>query len=1517
MRKPAEVRSDADLQAIQTSVAFKNISDAIEQYRRQFGLAFLALIAFSAIHVGLVVIANLYTLETRVSNGVLSSAADTSARPQAVATSKAVEKVDLATIMASGSESEQKRYLTNLNSVDFVDADGTYRKYTVTGFQLGGYKKSELKLYTSVGHLLEYVRGKGLRVYTTSETAAPEKENTTDRRGLQLQTFGFEYMQVRSGITPIASDVCADSVFATALDSGWLVQEVFQNNGETEWEHINTHTQNLVSFGNQMADCYYNNGHSWTSYAIHYIDQWVANNVEDYGPGGSKVQNTMCLPDFRSNATVTNCGLTDASDDSTGHKVFDWSGAAGDQEDVQTSFGDFDKVLDNDCLADQFELNLNYSKEQAARTWTKAEVQTQFNIYIGQLNDWKLIFEYAQSSDVNLAQTIENWMGNNHINLATTISTAIAMDKATQSTRQELEDALAKIDTKMRAVFDNYQTCTTQNENFVMTQMMVFATELKDWMTTSTDEVAEVEQLLMDGIAEFMQQYSHIPGTNDTEALKCSFTASLAVYQAQTGETCAPTVELIPPVGANIALWKSAYHCVSFTSWNQYGCATQSIYNYFFSEMQTEWLRLENTYSEDMENDWQLFEAEVESESAEYEAYWGTDTSDAINLFLTEAQAVGGYIDQIIANETEIFLDYTSDNVWTSFKEKPSTMETVSSSSLGGWGCSTISLSDLRLADTEINLFAFDSCQAGQGTREMPFVIGFMFSEILGAYDAFSIFVNKNFCTELLTKAAAGQDFIHGYQWDTSILAEYVLMLHGFAGNKDFLSFGAASFNFANNGVMTNYLVHQDVAAFTPCTSWGNSGGVPSGCKSYVAPGGFMIAAPDAAGVPMALKHWYTNQDFSGFVMDYICFELPSFFTSHMGIMSRAVGMFGFSMGGYGSMNVVTYYPTMVDAFASFNAPIYPNDCAFTFSCHSSCAIDMILCELLFTTVAAAHNPYVILFKGSMVLSAGAMDPMGMGVAYHLWANTNGILECGQVSTVYSSVNDPVTYYAADVTITSSGLSWQQWTDEFTCTMQAMKTGIANAGFYYGNVSASSYGSDDDDFSWADQTSMRIIMLGRTSLTTNFKCTGTCKNFGQINTGYLGFGSADDDSDGEIPCPMYFCPSITWSFEANLAEGHLMYLDPVAATVAAMKFVPFSHPTADTPVASSFSNFLVGQPLLRLVDDHNIYSVSAVLMFLHCSQNDEYGLYEQHTDYVQVLAYVGTSSCTVQTSDLSSHSANYVAGDACIQEHSIYLVDFGDCDWHSYSQRDLKATTLWFSDALRVYPNDMTGSTDMNSKNFALFGLCFLDAYDFTPTASHGVAKTTCSIANFRSDADSDTLWTFPSAYSVSEWAWVASATEHGASAESIQEENEVTAEHTAGCDLSSEIGSSQLPMCDEPAGAGLAPPACIDSSSWDDDWYDSDEGFRHRMLLEDASLANAAENSITCVTIDTFNQDDCDNYAYFMANYAMCQSGGGCSGGMVRRHLLVVGDNGSCGTSGSPPGGEYYNEPPPAAGYR
>lgn len=213
-----ELRSDADLQAIQTSVAFKNISDAIEQYRRQFGLAFLALVAFSAIHVGLVVIANLYTMQTKLHAGVMTDANDPSVP---VSTGLSQQAFDLHFIMTNMEDSAQLRALSEVRSASFVDRQGTFRSYTVTGFQVGGWKRSELKLYTSVGHVLQYTRGKGVQVFSeTGSTASPSCNCTADHQSRRhlLKSGSVETVEtVETGWAKFNTDMLNVAPMADAM----------------------------------------------------------------------------------------------------------------------------------------------------------------------------------------------------------------------------------------------------------------------------------------------------------------------------------------------------------------------------------------------------------------------------------------------------------------------------------------------------------------------------------------------------------------------------------------------------------------------------------------------------------------------------------------------------------------------------------------------------------------------------------------------------------------------------------------------------------------------------------------------------------------------------------------------------------------------------------------------------------------------------------------------------------------------------------------------------------------------------------------------------------------------------------------------------------------------------------------------------------------------------------------------------------------------------------------------------
>jgi hypothetical protein len=306
-----ELRSDADLQAIQTSVAFKNISDAVEQYRRQFGLAFLALVAFSAIHVGLVVIANLYTMQTKLHGGVMTDAADPSVP---VATGESRQSFDLQYIMSNLEDGDQLRALSEVRTAAFVDREGTYRQYSVTGFQLGGWKRSELKLYTSVGHVLEYVRGRGVQVYSESGVTGSSPNSTRAGRHL-LQAMPV--VNVWNGKVTTLTAPDTDSSPAEWQAFSEQVNTAQYGNGLNQWA--------TASMGNSLDDVAASAG----SAAITNIEQMAANGWADSGAS----LNSMWGSDARQAASKTafapavNSYINVAAGEA---KSVDWVGANND-----------------------------------------------------------------------------------------------------------------------------------------------------------------------------------------------------------------------------------------------------------------------------------------------------------------------------------------------------------------------------------------------------------------------------------------------------------------------------------------------------------------------------------------------------------------------------------------------------------------------------------------------------------------------------------------------------------------------------------------------------------------------------------------------------------------------------------------------------------------------------------------------------------------------------------------------------------------------------------------------------------------------------------------------------------------------------------------------------------------------------------------------------------------------------------------------------------------------------------
>jgi hypothetical protein len=1250
MRKPAEIRSDADLQAIQTSVAFKNISDAIEQYRRQFGLAFLALIAFSAIHVGLVVIANLYTLETRVSNGVLSSTADTSAAPTPVATAAARQTRTLEEIMTTLEPAEQRRAINSISSIDFVDSDGNYRKYTVTGFQLGGAKNSSLKLYTAVGHVLEYVRGKGLRV-TMDEvngTQVPAARKTLERRALQ-----------RSGprSQPDVNDL---------------------------WYRNQASNQALMSANRQKSI----NGNSVVDYTASFDDLSL-----DAGQD---------IVDAAYNAQELSSASSSDSKSSSSSSISSASGKGSSGEGGRGPPGKAPgKGESDDWMEDMIQFLLDYALEMIWATNTVTLESHEFTCAV------KGVFEYI-ATDIELVNAMPDCLTIEHL-----------------------------------PTFDLFQISNG-------------------------------------GYGGWAQLLAKVEGRGTTV-------------------TCL-TADTFP-------------------------CRSPALATYVQMELTN------------MPAEMTAFQQDKDALTTQQRLAWSSniEATGGWTVSPGEVNAVMSYF----VEYGEILLDTLPSNVWGlskmsivnpympvlgSFLTTPYLPEL--------YGCTGMTMTELQHFDTKISYETPDACSASWLDYEQPNIMGFHFSVTLGVMEQFYLFTNLKYCNLMMNVVIESDGQSGGDEALTSgfdsmgitIFVDYLSMLHGFMGAADFLVMSSQLLQFANTGGTNDYMLSKEndfnAGMGMPCVN----GLVVLGCVSYVAPGGFMVIAPNVWSTPLGGKVWYYNSEFAGFTMDYIAMELPCFVTVTLGILGRASGFFGFSMGGMGTMNVMNYYPDLVTAAAAYNGPMYPNTCMFSYTCAESCSHDFITCELLYSTVGMIFSAYVIMYAGATVMTTSSIDPVGEGVVANMmfkqtlnsWSMEETSLQCMGTDAYASnqpvqSMNSALRYGLKNNDMdTFASQTWQNWAPNVQCNVMTMKfaVGFGLASFPSGSA-MSHYMCGDDSHHDSDgvvecdymMKSYRVMMMGYSLFGTNYQCAmegsvitldlksdkwsggafENCPARDFIDTRNLAVGM------NSVACPMFFCPGIEWSYEINLSEGPKEYLSAVSLLVGLLYFVPISSPVEHTPVYSAFAKLLLTMPLIKIANDYAIFSISPVIFYLHCSQNDEYGLFEHHGAYSAILSYLASADCSVTNTMVSvadeANNANafasvpYNEGDPCMTAGSLIAMDFQDCDWHSFSQRDLKTSQLWFSDSLRVMSvgNDLGGNNPWSGVSNRVSGSCYLSKFSMSP--NYMSAGGTCQF-NLIASVGSG----FPDAYSEYVWHLIHIQNEAEADLESLQDIYDEFDKATEGC---------------------------------------------------------------------------------------------------------------------------------------
>jgi pimeloyl-ACP methyl ester carboxylesterase len=1379
MRKPIEVRSDADLQAIQTSVAFKNISDAIEQYRRQFGLAFLALIAFSAIHVGLVVIANLYTLETRVENGVLTAAKSTSvSTPTPVATATLEHNYGLDYIMSNVEGAEQKKMISSIKSVDFIDHEGNYRQYTVTGFKLSGFKNSELSLFTSVGHVLEFVRGKGLRVVSEGQSCNCTSDKGPGRKLLQSKAIQAAN---KRGYGDHVTDkaVCIDAATVTfARQSGRYVG----SKGE-----VNIPFDVMESYGNAVRECVFmewggvgysldGNANDYQSALAKHMELatqaaasataimtqmkdeilsqqafWSRSRYRGEGLDWNDWDNSVCmLSKFEGNGGEDySCPILEMDDIVGTDTMLITVDGMEDHETLEAFMSNFDTTCKGKFVKDEFAAFVTmYVGSAGSGDDASAGKQTRVGQWLDNaignvagnaeaLNN--ILKQYTLSSGSWKARTLYNLVrdivysqaGVGMLDNDGQLSRAGFqydpefgwMDPRKLRTEQQLfysgwslawslwSDLQARVDREAQA-------CAEHNAaNFAIIGMTFVNTALHYIGSDSwRSDVTEAFESAWESTQIIASQQS----------TKCAAAASECfgwTNRAALGALCEQGVEAAGSTEGDCSLvsaGKKAVYSIdgSYTlqlladcgrpGSRAHGCTTEPLFEMYLNLAELDFTDVQEAAT--------LSEALGDNALSKYSGW----VSDLIAKDGRDTVAiVMGWIDSFINTKVSTIISdalgewekLKSTNMWDNGK---TIHGGVTVARPEGYGCSSTAVEMLSAFDTMIPVVAIAACQVESGnTHKLPMVNGAMFSAILGGYDAYSIYVPPKMCAMVNT----AMDYDVSRQMDaisanlaqgtsSNGLVDYVIMLHGWGGTNAWMNTISLVFNYGMNGKHGWSTIVRD---FDVCVTSADMA-VRDRCVSHVAPGGFAIMAPNGGSVPVGCRHWWFNSEFSGFLLDYVVFDLPANFLQMTGVDGRTASVFGFSMGGWGVLLVLNTFPKLVAAAAAYNAPLYPASCFFAYICHHACVTDPIYCEILFTTMGMVINSYVIVFQDGSVTSGGSMDPMGMGVAVQFAKSPSGakIIECRKSTTdaqIAVERFDELSWtgvYAgvADITMgVTQDCSYQDWTsvEAHGSECQAMFSEPSANSAEYSNY----YGKS---------VHVNIPAMGRD--VSNYKCQScdyseATKQFdddkivqgADMYNGVFGFGR----SNGEEPnCPMSMCAEYDWCSEPNDAEDtrdSSKYLNPVFLTVATMKFVPQSNAITESAVPSAFKEVYYASPATKFMNSaagvssaadamlmrgsmstvSSMYGVSTVMLYLHCAQNDEAGNYQQHIVYAGMI--LGAASA-----DGNEHWV----------ESSQFLIDFEDCDGHFYSERDIRSTLMWLSDALRSFVGDIAGDEDFN-----------------------------------------------------------------------------------------------------------------------------------------------------------------------------------------------------------------------------
>jgi hypothetical protein len=905
-----DVRNDVDLQAIQTSVAFKNISDAVEQYRRQFGLAFLALVAFSAIHVGLVVIANLYTMQTRVTDGALTSTSSAGAATP-VGTASVTKQYDLSYIMTNMDETSQVHALNHMKSISFVDKSDNYRQYTVTGFQLGGWKRSELKLYTAVGHVLEYVRGKGVRVFAESGSTSSgcNCTGTTSRRqmlarhneaigasglgdaddGERSANFRQEYNR---GCSALSEGTCG-------YDAPWVTTNFDAGTG-----HDGSGAQGTLDLMKQLRPiAYWNNSTDVMVMDIVTGDTHLVDMTQEDAEG---LYNDLVASTF---ATAVQTENADEVDESISLMV-----------DTIRQMGTADSM---------FEI-LEACRPSAD---SDSEEQSDMRKLLSRHDDC------VQNALVSMAQAYYDAEGSD-----------VDVGEIVRTGRTAAEQAAGFFaSSALPGLAASY-----------MTQMGIGA----EGQAANAYYREQVELNNAYKNQYYNNMYAAFNNDDDAEAM----TFALAMNRAYADKSSIVN-NMGSGYGKSLGVmdrsWMVSHGGLSdrnhqIAEQNEALDRQKGGKNYVLPEDR---IIVEDTRTQTEK------EMDVLAEIEETISY----ALDLYEMFKDTAYfGTQGSVAKGDKSLSHFFGDSTS-AVYNDYG--------CSGHKVWGGGDIVGALTDF---ETPMTFWAINACDNSAGTGGAS-LAGIYFSEVLGGYEAYNLYVPPKYCDLVwygAKDAEGGKEEFMGSALSKQMM-EYVFMLHGWGGHCDFL-----------DGLAV-VLIH----VFTSCLDTANTKGdgeawdwgvCPTGDDGETpaittAPNGFLVMAPEDGSTPMGGKTFFADSVFIGRHMTSIVFEVPFVMARTMGIPPRASGLFGFSQGGIGSMRIAMAHPEWWTAVGVFNGPLMPAECLFNHACHMECGIDFALCELLWISTGVAFFPFVTLAESAEMSSSSDYDPMASGICFTVW----------------------------------------------------------------------------------------------------------------------------------------------------------------------------------------------------------------------------------------------------------------------------------------------------------------------------------------------------------------------------------------------------------------------------------------------------------------------------------------------------------------------------------------------------